>query len=109
MLRWFLVASFAALLIVSAHAQLATTTALVGNVTDTSGQTVPAAKVTAINTGTGDTYNTMTNDQGFFNIQFVHTGTYNVIVEKSGFQKIEKTGVVVENNQIVRTDFMLAV
>ena len=44
-------------------AQLATTTALVGTVTDTSGQTVPAAKITAVNQGTSDTYTANTNDQ----------------------------------------------
>src|SRR5713226_6113631 len=109
MLRWFLIASFAVLLIVSAHAQLATTTALVGTVTDTSGQTVPGAKVTAVNRDTTDTYNAMTNDQGYYNIQFVHVGTYNLFVEKSGFQKLQKTGVQVEINQIVRTDVTLAV
>src|SRR5690242_7801214 len=104
MLRWFLAASIAALLMISACAQLATTTALVGNVTDTSGQTVPGAKVTAVNRDTADTYNSMTNDQGYYNIQFVRVGTYNLTFEKAGFQKVEKVGVVVENNQIVRTD-----
>ena len=109
MLRWFLAASFAVLLIVSAHAQLATTTALVGTVTDTSGQTVPGTKVTAVNRETSDAYSATTNEQGYYNIQFVRVGTYNLIVEKSGFQKMEKTGVQVEINQIVRTDVTLTV
>jgi hypothetical protein len=109
MFRWFLVATFAVLVIVSAHAQLATTTALVGTVTDSSGQTVPNAKVTAVNRETADTYNAMTNDQGYYNIQFVHVGTYNLLIEKSGFQKLEKTGVQVDINQIVRTDVTLAI
>src|SRR5260370_10464214 len=109
MIRWFLAASLAALLIFSAHAQLATTTALVGTVTDTSGQTVPMAKVTAVNRDTADTYTVMTNDQGYYNIQFVHVGTYNLLVVKSGFQKLEKTGVQVDINQIIRTDVTLAI
>src|SRR6267378_5215797 len=109
MLRWFLIASFAVLLIVSAHAQLATTTALVGTVTDSSGQTVPGAKVTAVNRDTADKYSAMTNDQGYYNIQFVRVGTYNLLIEKSGFQKVTKTGVPVEINQVVRTDITLAV
>jgi len=109
MLRWFLAASIAVFLIVCAHAQLATTTALVGTVTDTSGQTVPGAKVTAVNRDTDDTYTTMTNDQGYYNIQFVHVGIYNIIVEKAGFQKLEKVGVQVDINEIVRTDVTLPV
>ena len=92
-----------------AYAQLATTTALVGTVTDTSGQAIPAAAVTAINQGTGDTYHAVTNDQGYYNIQFVHVGTYNLIVEKQGFQKFEKRDIVVENNATVRNDATLAV
>jgi hypothetical protein len=51
----------------------------------------------------------MTNDQGYYNIQFVHVGTYNLLIEKSGFQKLEKTGVLVDINQIVRTDVTLAI
>src|SRR6266404_20096 len=109
MFRSFLLATFAVLVIVSANAQLATTTALVGTVTDSSGQTVPNAKVTAVNRDTADTYNATTNDQGYYNIQFVRVGTYNLLIEKSGFQKLEKTGVQVDINQIVRTDVTLAI
>ena len=108
-LRTFLVCAVALFITTSAHAQLATTTALVGTVTDSSGQTVPDAKVTAVNPGTGDTYNATTNDQGYYNIQFVHVGTYNLTVEKGGFGKFQKTGIVVENNQIVRNDVTLTV
>src|SRR5258708_3814765 len=109
MMRFLISACTAMFLTAGAYAQLATTTALVGTVTDTSRQTVPGAKVTAVNRGTGDTYNTTTNDQGYFNIQFVRDGTYNIIIERSGFQKVEKTGVIVEINQIVRTDVALAI
>src|SRR5690242_12252834 len=89
--------------------QIATTTALVGTVTDTTGQTVPEAKITAVNQGTQDTYTATTNVQGYYNIQFVRAGTYTVTVEHAGFQKFEKTGIVVENNQIVRNDASLSV
>src|SRR5438552_14278506 len=102
MTRFLISGCVAVLLAASGYTQLATTTALVGTVTDTSGQTVPGTKITAVNQGTGDTYNATTNDQGYYNIQFVHVGTYNLSVEKSGFQKVEKTGVIVENNQTVR-------
>ena len=83
MMRFLISACTAMFLMAGAYAQLATTTALVGTVTDTSGQTVPGAKVTAVNPGTGDTYNTMTNDQGYYNIQFVRDGTYNIMKSRS--------------------------
>src|SRR5436190_5220348 len=109
MTRFLISGCVAVFLAASGYTQLATTTALVGTVTDTSGQTVPGAKVVAVNQGTGDSYNTTTNDQGYYNFQFVRTGTYNLIIEKSGFQKVEKRGVIVETNQIVRTDVALSI
>jgi hypothetical protein len=90
-------------------AQLATTTSLVGTVSDSSGKVVPGAKVTAVESRTGDRYNTTSNDQGYYSIDFVRTGTYNITVEQPGFQKVTKTGVQVEINQAVRTDITLPV
>ena len=96
-------------LAVSAFGQLATTTALVGTITDSSGQAVPTVKITATNTGTGESYTTTTNDQGYYNIQFVRAGTYNLTLERSGFEKVQKTGIGVAENQIVRNDASLTV
>jgi len=48
------------------NAQIATTTSLVGNVTDSSGKSIPNAKVTAVETGTLATSTTSTNEQGFY-------------------------------------------
>src|SRR5438067_2537420 len=45
-------------------AQIATTTSLVGTVTDASGKTVPGARVTAVNSGTHDAYTAVTSEQG---------------------------------------------
>src|ERR1700680_1143381 len=61
-----------------AYAQLATTTALAGTATDTTGTSVPGAKVTAVNTGTHDAYPVVTNDQGYYNIQFIAVGDYDL-------------------------------
>src|SRR5205085_2042428 len=43
----------------SLHAQLATTSSLVGTVSDSSGKSIPKAKVTAVEAGTLDTHTTM--------------------------------------------------
>ena len=92
-----------------ARAQIATTTSLVGTVIDASGKTVPGAKVTAVNRGTGDTYTGTTNDQGYYNFQFVAVGTYDITVAQSGFENIKVAGVRVDINQVVRTDVTLQV
>src|SRR5579863_7409792 len=90
-------------------AQIATTTSLVGTVTDSSGQVIGDAKVTSVETGTDDTHVTTTNAQGYYSIEFVRVGTYNITAERPGFQKVTKTGVVVEIDQVVRTDIALSV
>jgi hypothetical protein len=109
MMRLFTAVTISIFLLCSASAQIATTTALVGTVTDTSGKTVPGAKVTAVNTGTHDTYTALTSEQGFYNIQFVAVGTYDLTVEQAGFQVSKITGIQVDINQTVRNDVTLKV
>ena len=74
--RALLSLSFSLFLATSAWAQLASQTALVGTVTDSAGLVVPGAQVSAMNVGTRDTYEATTNAEGYYSIQFVHTGTY---------------------------------
>ena len=93
-----------------AAAQLASQTALVGTVTDSSGSVVPGAQVVAVNTGTKDTYEATTNAEGYYNIQFVRTGTYEITVsadrlsDLQGHAASKSTG-----NQVVRTNAVLKV
>ena len=105
----FFTAALSLLLGSSANAQIATTTALVGTVTDASGKVVPDANVTAVNTGTRDTYKSTTNELGYYNIQFVRVGAYDLTVTRPGFQTYKTTGIQVETNQIVRNDVVLKV
>src|SRR6266571_2860005 len=92
-----------------AAAQLASQTALVGTVTDSGDLVVPGAQVVAVNVGTKDTYEATTNAEGYYNIQFVRTGTYEITVSVTGFQTFKATGVQVTGNQVVRTDAVLKV
>ncbi len=98
-----------AVFVIAAHAQLATTTSLVGTVTDSSGKVIPGAAVSATETGTLDRYSATTNEQGYYSVEFVRVGVYNVTVEHTGFQKVTKTGIGVDINQTVRTDITLPV
>ena len=94
---------------IAISAQIATTTALVGTVTDPSGNVVPGAAVAAVNIATGDTYNAATNEAGYYNIQFVRIGTYEITVKQPGFQTFRATKIEVSTNQVVRTDVVLQV
>ena len=99
--------AFGVLLATNAAAQLATQTAIVGTVTDSSGSVVPGAAVTAVNVGTQDRYEAVTNEQGQYNMQFVRMGKYEITVTLAGFQTFKATGVDVGNNQVVRRDAVL--
>ena len=93
----------------SAWAQLASQTALVGTVTDSDGLAVPGAQVTAVNAGTRDTYEATTNAEGYYNIQFVRPGTYEISVTLTGFQTSRVTGIEVATNQVARTNVVMKV
>ena len=94
---------------VSARAQIANNTGLVGNVVDASGLPVSNAKVTAVNEETKVAYPGRTNGEGYYAITFIAPGTYDITVEQSGFAKLIKTGSIVPVDQMVRTDFKLQV
>ncbi len=95
------------LLASTAGAQLASQTALVGTVTDSGGGVMPGAQVLAVNLGTKDTFETTTNDEGYFQIPFVRPGRYEITVTLQGFQTFKTTGVEVATNQVVRTNATL--
>jgi hypothetical protein len=91
----------------AAAAQLASQTALVGTVTDSGGGVMPGAQVLAVNIGTKDTYEATTNVEGYYHIQFVRPGRYEITVTLQGFQTFKTTGVEVATNQVVRTNATL--
>ena len=86
----FATISLSALLAVAASAQIATTTSLVGTISDSSGKAIPGSKVTAVETGTRDTHTATTNEQGYYAIEFIRVGTYSVTAEAAGFQTLTK-------------------
>ena len=81
--------ALACVLATSAWAQLASQTALVGTVTDSGGLALPRAPVVAVNLGTQDTYEATTNAEGYYNIQFVRPGRYEITVTMTGFQTVQ--------------------
>ena len=89
--------------------QLSRTTSLVGTVKDATGAVVPNASVVAVQTETSTTYRTSTSSTGDYSIPYVNIGTYSITVKTSGFKTTLKTGVLVQVNQVVRTDFTLQV
>ena len=70
-----------------------------GSVVDPSGAAVPATDVTATGTETGAVYKTQTDAQGLFHIALMSIGTYQVVVEQTGFRTITVPGVQVNSAQ----------
>jgi hypothetical protein len=88
------------------HAQQDTAT-FTGEVRDETGAGVPLASVVATNVATNIAYRTEANARGSYTLPGLRPGTYQMAVEKQGFQKAVKSGLVVQVNQVARVDFAL--
>lgn len=62
---------------------------IAGTITDTTGAAIPGAKVTAINTGTGQSKDVTTSATGNYRISLLQPGAYTVMVTADGFQNTQ--------------------
>ena len=101
-----LVILFTLTLHVTVSAQQATGK-IIGGVTDPQGAVVPGAKVTAVTTSSQTaqvTRDTMTDQDGSFQIASLPIGTYKVTIERDGFKKFVSEGNKLQINQVLRLD-----
>src|ERR1700730_5810655 len=105
--RVVLVFAGAALLAAAAHAQFHAT--IQGTVMDSKGGAIAGAKVTAANSATGATRETVTSPEGFYRISDLPPGTYTVSVEAAGFKKSNSNSVEVQAEQPRGLDVTLEV
>ena len=104
-----LVLSVACLLPAEALAQGETTSAIVGQVRDTTNAVVPGATVTIANPETGLRRSAKTDEAGRFNFPQLKPGTYSVKVEAQGFEPQQNDNVVSGLGQKQTVDFTLKV
>jgi len=71
-----------------------TTSRISGTVTDQTGALVAAAKVTAINEGTGISYGTVSTEKGTYGFESLQIGKYTIRVEAPGFKQFVSSGNV---------------
>jgi len=71
---------------------------IVGTVTDPSGAVLSGAKVTVVNTNTGQTIDLVSNSAGAFNSGPLQPGTYKVSVAQKGFSTVSSTTIVQVGN-----------
>ena len=79
-----------------------------GAVTDASGAVIADASVTVTNTQTGEVRQAVTSSIGFYRVDFLRPGEYEVKVSHDGFKTAVLTGIQVVVNNIVRADMELA-
>ena len=107
--RLFLLGPLFLLLAARLVAQGETTSAIVGQVNDSSGAAVPGATVTIHNTETALQRNARTDDSGRFNFTQLMPGTYTVRVEAQGFDPQENDAVTAGLGQKQSIDFTLKI
>ena len=93
----------------STAAAQAVTGTLLGNVTDSSGGAVPGVTVTATETETNVSRNTVTTDAGRYIFSSLVNGRYTVTAELQGFKKVVHQNIKVDVNTTIRVDMILEV
>jgi outer membrane receptor protein involved in Fe transport len=82
---------------------------IVGVVTDPTGSVVPKTKVTAVNTETSVTTETISATDGSYQILALPIGTYRLTAEAAGFRKAAISAQRLEINQALKVDIKLEV
>ncbi len=103
--------AFALLLILPAHraqAQYDTGT-LVGAVHDATGAVIPGANVSVVNKGTGAVFTAVSGSAGEYEVPSLHTGTYKITAEHSGFSTAVADNITVSVGERQRIDLTLQV
>ncbi|HVG39483.1 MAG TPA: carboxypeptidase regulatory-like domain-containing protein, partial [Pyrinomonadaceae bacterium] len=86
-----------------------TTGTITGTVSDANGQSVAGAQVTITDVSKNTTAQFATNDAGEYTAPFLVPSTYEVAIEKTGFKRLVRSGVVLQVDQTARIDATMEV
>ncbi len=93
---------------ISAHAQVDRGT-ITGTVSDSTGAVIPGVQVDATNPATGQSYNTVTNSAGIYNLLNLPIATYDITYSKSDFVTFVRKGVAIQVQQRAQINVKLLV
>jgi Carboxypeptidase regulatory-like domain/TonB dependent receptor-like, beta-barrel len=82
---------------------------IVGTLTDETGAVIAKAPVTVTNTSTGLSRQVTTDDAGYYSIQNLLEGVYDLSVTATGFRPYTQKGVTVSINSVTRVDATIKV
>jgi hypothetical protein len=84
-----------------------TSASITGRVTDPSRALIVGAKVAAVSSGTSFRYEAVTNGSGDYYITNPPPGNYRLEIEKTGFKKLIKPGVILHVQEAIELNFEL--
>jgi hypothetical protein len=83
---------------------------ITGVITDPAGAMVPNAKVVVTNVGTNIKHETLTNQEGIYQVLQLNIGSYKVTASAPGFETVTlQPGTALEINQTLRVDIRLPI
>ena len=80
-----------------------------GTVLDSNKAAVPGATVTITNVAMGTKREMQTNDRGLYTVPYLIPGTYQIVVEATGFKRYIREGIELQVNDRLEIDPMLEV
>ena len=80
---------------------------MTGVVTDSSGATIPAVKITLVDQGKGYSFTATTDNTGRYLLRSIPPGTYTITAEASNFQKETQEGIKLDVSQNISVDLAL--
>ena len=83
--------------------------AITGRITDPQGALVPGAKVAVTNTATNETRRAVSNDTGYYEVNYLEPSVYTVAVEADGFKKAVRPNITVNVGTRLEIDLTLTV
>ncbi len=69
---------------------------IVGTVTDQTGAVIVGAQLTVTNAETNVSHNSVTNSTGYFEVNSINPGTYNILVTAPGFERLFRRGITLD-------------
>jgi hypothetical protein len=91
------------------HANAQDLANIVGAITDPSGGVIPDVSVTVSNPDRGFTRRVVSDSAGEYTTPRVPIGNYVITVEKTGFQRLVRSGITLQVGQTVRIDMTLQI
>ena len=80
-----------------------------GRLTDPSGAVISGAEVTATDPEKGQSFRTVTDEQGMFRFFYLNPATYKLTFKHAGFATVERQNIVLQSNQTPTVDVTMAV